>query len=432
MSRSCLVPHRVPLPPPEVGLIRAYLARVYPTASVSTISDERVLRLFFHREWFYGAGDDLPAALLKQLSLIQQSRYACADGFFGAGLLQRDALSRFPGILPCTPGSDCVRRQNAHLPACMGDIASHGNDVWLEVWHLAFDGRTRPRHRPRGWSDFLDHGPSGWWYILAPGSGIFYHAGRTLAAPSKAAMLATLLEEWAHSGMQQSDSSGRKGVRGGGKGGGRSLSGSHFSEGQHKAARELIGKFTMNEPLAFAQIFRKLERGVPCKNVSWGRWRCVGDFIPSDTFDPLLLTLGRALHYDSLMLTALMWGRMLGSQQRLLAIAQGRTPPVEPPPTPITDGELTAEIVDLRMVLRRGRTLLLPYRLPPKCHTAEQSVRRGLACAAAEAVPALSGHSRPSRTRPGRGPRALRCRLGGRRPRRLAAAAEPAGPVCAR
>ena len=378
MSRSCLVPHRVPLPPPEVGLIRAYLARVYPTARVSAISDERVLRLFFHREWFYAlSDDDLPAALLKQLSLIQPSRYTCDDGFFGAGLLQRDASSRFPSILPCIPGSDCVRRQNAHLPACMGDMASHGNDVWLEVWHLAFDGRTRPRHKPRGWADFLDHGQAGWWYILAPGSGIFYHAGRTLAAPSKAAMLATLLEEWAQSGMQESDSSGHKGVRGGGKGGGRRLSGSHhFSGGQQKAAREMIGKFTMNDPLAFAQVFRKLERGVPCKNVSWGRWRCVGDFIPSDSFDPLLLTLGRALRYDSLMLTALMWGRVLGSQQRLIAIAQGRTPPVEPPPTPITDGELTAEIVDLRMVCTEAvRTLLLPCRLRPKCHTAQQSVR---------------------------------------------------------
>ena len=149
-------------------------------------------------------------------------------------------------------------------------MASHGNDVWLEVWHLAFDGRTRPRHKPRGWADFLDHGQAGWWYILAPGSGIFYHAGRTLAAPSKAAMLATLLEEWAQSGMQESDSSGHKGVRGGGKGGGRRLSGSHhFSGGQQKAAREMIGKFTMNDPLAFAGAERRHARGTSL--ASFGR-----------------------------------------------------------------------------------------------------------------------------------------------------------------
>ena len=35
----------------------------------------------------------------------------------------------------------------------------------------------------------------------------FYHAGRTLAAPSKAAMLATLLEEW-HSLYGASDAEG--------------------------------------------------------------------------------------------------------------------------------------------------------------------------------------------------------------------------------
>ena len=64
------------------------------------------------------------------------------------------------------------------------------------------------------------------------------------------------------------------------------------------------------------------------------------------------------------------------SRAAKIAIAQGRTPPVEPPPTPITDGELTAEIVDLRMVCTEAvRTLLLPCRLRPKCHTAQQSVR---------------------------------------------------------
>lgn len=115
-------------------------------------------------------------------------------------------------------------------------------------------------------------------------------------------------------------------------------------------ARRLINGFTMSDPIGFARTFRKLEHGVPCRNVSWGRWRCVADFIPSDTFDPLLITLGRALKYDSLMLTALMWGRLLGSTERLVAIAQGRPPPIEPPYQPTLDAsELTAELVDLRM-----------------------------------------------------------------------------------
>ena len=88
---------------------------------------------------------------------------------------------------------------------------------------------------------------------------------------------------------------------------------------------------------------------MPCKSVGWGRWRCVGDFVPSDNWDALLIALGRALRYDSLMLTATMWGRALGSYARLLALAQGRPPPDEPPPPLLTDGELSAEVVDLRL-----------------------------------------------------------------------------------
>lgn len=366
---ACLPPPATSrLPPLDPSFARAYLEQVYPTAQLSAISDTRLAALFFSRQWFYSSfGDAVPSppqwspSLLDSLSLIQPSRYRCDDGFFSGGLLQRDAASRFPDILPCVPGTDCVIRQNMHAPACAGAIARRGSDVWVEVWHLAFDGRTRPRHRPKGWSEFLDHGPSGWWYIHAPGSGVFYHAGRTLAAPSKAAMLAALLEEWHASGRGADESSKPPGARKGSKGGGGS--GGKFERGGKGGGggrglgerdgdaeiRRLIHGFTMGDPLAFARTFRKLEHGVPCKNVSWGRWRCVGDFIPSDTFDPLLLSLGRALRYDSLMLTALMWGRVLGSTQRLLALAQNRPMPLEAPYTPIIDGELTSEIVDLRM-----------------------------------------------------------------------------------
>ena len=84
-------------------------------------------------------------------------------------------------------------------------------------------------------------------------------------------------------------------------------------------------------------------------------WRCIGDRVPSDNRDPLLILLGRALGYDSLYLSALMWGRAIGSLPELLAIAQGRPPWNRLPPQPSIElpptynAELTSEWVDLRM-----------------------------------------------------------------------------------
>ena len=310
----------------DVKATRRYLSQVYPrgAASLDSATDERVLELLSSRQWFYAETGrtetfQLPEPIAS--SLIAPSRHVCKDGFFGSGLLQRDVRTRFADILPCTPGTECVRRQSAHMPHCAAEVASRGNDVWLEVWHLAFDGRHRPRQRPKGWSDFLDAGQSGWWYIHAPGSGIFYHAGRTIAAPSKAAMLAQLLEEWSAVGAGATGTASRRrggssggGVNGGGGGGARdkgnhdkkggdcsgacgdaggvakppssfSKSGASVSRALDRESLKLIERFTDN-PSSTARIFRRLLEGVPCHNVSWGRWRCVGDFIPSDTWDP--------------------------------------------------------------------------------------------------------------------------------------------------
>ena len=408
MADPCVVAQReLSLGPRSVHAIRTYVSDVYPHADVTSLSDSDLVNFFTSRQWFYGgmssassssvsksakgkgislngpsSGDDerrsenighghghhkpksLPQSLLSQLSLITSSTYRCVDGFFGSGLLHRDNNARFPGVLPCTPGTDCVRRQNAFMPTCTQALAALREDVWLEVWHLSFDGRAvSPSRRPKGWSELLDHGPAGWWYIHAPGSGIYYHAGRTLAAPSKASLLRRLMDEWiAHpEGHYYHE-------RGGG-GGGAAEGSQHrakaaaartraFSAAGRGASsaldvepklRRLIRQATGSHAHELAANFSKLEAGVPCKSVGWGRWRCVGDFVPSDNWDALLIALGRALRYDSLMLTATMWGRALGSYARLLALAQGRPPPDEPPPPMLTDGELSAEVVDLRL-----------------------------------------------------------------------------------
>ena len=144
-------------------------------------------------------------------------------------------------MLPKTdrPTTCCSSRlQASHLPHCASEIAAMGDNVWMEVrtgksvcqlqhtpeakltstrtpplrppaaapccrrhyqsppmmpkrhspkrasvrhhtqvWHLAFNGRLT-RRPPRSWTEFGDEGSSPWWYIYAPGSGVFYHAGR--------------------------------------------------------------------------------------------------------------------------------------------------------------------------------------------------------------------------------------------------------------
>lgn len=354
-SACAAPPDRAPAPALTAEL-RSYMSTVYPAADTTSLSPAAAARLLLGSEWFYGAvpgaaSARLPPAIASELSLITPKRYKCDDGFFGAGLLQRDVRSRFPAVLPCTPGTDCIQRQAANLPRCSQQVAAAGSDLWLEVWHMAFDGRMRPRKPCGDWGEFLDHGQAGWWYVNAPGSGVFYHAGRTLAAPSKASMLAQLLEAWvAIAPPPRANAARAKSAAGGGS---QSTGGGERSDEAvshvDRRARQVIRQFAGDDPAAVARTLRRLEAGVPCRNVSWGRWRCVGDFLPNDNWDPLLLTLGRALKYDSLLLHTLTWGRTLGSTARLTAIAQNKPPPVEPPYSPITDAEFTSEVVDLRL-----------------------------------------------------------------------------------
>lgn len=110
--------------------------------------------------------------------------------------------------------------------------------------------------------------------MVAPGSGVFYSAGRTLAAPSKASMMAKLLEEWA-SAVATANTETKKAGGSSSAGGGAASSGGSTGAGSttfaprglaiDRHARKLVHQWTMGSPLSFASIFRKLEAGVPCK-----------------------------------------------------------------------------------------------------------------------------------------------------------------------
>ncbi|KAL1522264.1 hypothetical protein AB1Y20_017258 [Prymnesium parvum] len=298
--------------------VRDYLRAVYPTAAFR--DDQQALSFFETRHWFYNLSVGSTHGLYplwRRLPLVLPPRFRCTDGFFGSGLMHLDLASRFPEILPCSPGRECVQRQFANMPACAAQVAALGADVWVEVWHLAFNGRMS-RRRPTSWAEFADEGSSPWWYIYAPGSGVFYHAGTTLAAPSKASMIASLLERWAAAGAAL----------------------------KRAAPAEILKLVppTTAEMLALASKLRAVANGTECSHFGWGRWRCYADRIPNDTaWDSLMLALGRALRFDSLFFTGLMWGRAVAGQPA------PAVPPSARGPYRTVNIDATTELVDLRV-----------------------------------------------------------------------------------
>ena len=211
---------------PTVHRARLYLSTVYPMASFATASDVEVVRTLRSLEWLYHSGADADADV--PLDAIEPSMFAVGSTVETAlqcssssqegvrphdagrppsrAILQRDARQLYRGLLPCQSGLDCVRALSSFEPDWLGGITQLGASVYFEVRHFSriawghnLDVPVNPLQPPRTWADFVDphrvHG-SGFWYKHAPGTGVFYHAGRTLVAPTKIAMQVKLLEEW--------------------------------------------------------------------------------------------------------------------------------------------------------------------------------------------------------------------------------------------
>lgn len=264
--------------------VQEYLDVVYPTGVFR--DDDEALSFFATRHWFYNISTSRRrelSSIWDEIPLVRPPRFRCTDGFFGSGLLHLDVASRFPEILPCSPGLDCVRRQASNMAECSAQVSSLGSDVWVEVWHLAFNGRLT-RRQPSTWAEFGDDSSSPWWYIYAPGSGVFYHAGTTLASSGKASMIACLLERWVHASDKIKANTPRSTLR--------------------------LLPSSPAEVLELASKLRAVANGTECSRFGWGRWRCHADRVPNDiAWDELMLGLGRALQIDSLFFTGLMWGR---------------------------------------------------------------------------------------------------------------------------
>ena len=188
----------------DASLVRDYLSAVYPTG-----------------EW---SRDDAPSAREEWRALYCRLhvyyRHSAIDGVVASALgrqppclgplVARSEAARFPKVLPCVPGADCMRRQ---LVAAAPQEASAR---YVEVIHLAHNGvpvrarcdggggptdgwgSCRPRRTAApSWSDFVDRNHAPLWFTHTPGSGIFYDRGqRRVAAGGKAELLAKLLEAW--------------------------------------------------------------------------------------------------------------------------------------------------------------------------------------------------------------------------------------------
>ena len=243
-----------------------YLSAIYPAADIPRIDDAtarsliRSLRvLYLHLLHECGGMRDLGVAgNLKPLCRSQQADLVTADTLLFADLWK-----------DCTTPPVCELRAAQYLPKWAEGISR--TDNWIEVHRFAFAGKAGSR-RPQSWREYLDGGLSGWWYYRAPGSGIFYRTGVTRVAPTKPAMIALLVREWTTSTTLRSSSF--------------LINTLHTLFGSNSTLDEAADQF---ERLQSDRI------GDP--KHPWNYHHL------SDLWDVLLIRLGRALGYETLVFT---------------------------------------------------------------------------------------------------------------------------------
>ena len=205
----------------QVDAVVAYLRRVYPAIgwAGSKRGQDRYRPIELHRLYherlhsFYGGRDaDAP----RREGVLTNATHACVDGHLNEAVLRRvNNQHRFPPSLnaACNPGAPaqlCVRALFSARPDVPTTQAARGLPApFAEVTHLALNGhgaaagmgwsmrnvRNFGARMNMSWADFLDSGNAGWWYLHTPGSGVFYHTGRTRTATFKNTMMIKLLEQ---------------------------------------------------------------------------------------------------------------------------------------------------------------------------------------------------------------------------------------------
>ena len=291
--------------------LQRYLNAVYPTAvfdnaDVEDLADVFRTRMYFYETYTSDVSDDYPnpprSALEPNLAKEAgcndagecpnlEALVSCNSG--ATGLVKIGQARTYHELVPCVLGQDCVRRLRDYVPHYAQHIeARSGEDVWLEVLHM---GHTAwwGTHAPTNWQEFLDPncrysmcrgvGAGGnLWFGIAPGSGIFYHAGITLVASTKIHMLARLMEMWVAVP-------------------GRDASASNI---------ERFDEWTAHSPPSFLEKLHSIIDGATCKEA--GLNHCYDELYGADGdswtimdhYDFLIMDLGRALGYDTLFFTS--------------------------------------------------------------------------------------------------------------------------------
>lgn len=202
-------------------------------------------------------------------------------------------------LVPCS-WVGCVHNLSRYRPSWVGGLEAQGG--YVEVSHFSYaafqaglnGGRWQPWTRqkegpPHLWSDALDwqlqsKGGSGWWYLFTPGSGLFYHLGAVVVAPSKTAMLMRLLERLVT----------------------HLEAGPRFRTRVFDALLARLRELTGREMHDFLERLRIVESGEKtCAEA--GVPRCYSEGVQytiMDDYDEFMLSLGRALGLDSLFYTA--------------------------------------------------------------------------------------------------------------------------------
>ena len=286
--------------------VRMYLRKVYPAAQWSNSSASDSVELFTTRTWLYhGGGVKVPWDLLEPSMFppaqVPADAMRCIDSsgssssgsgggnggggdsaFHGIAHLGYQRLYR--DLVLCRLGADCTRRLTAHRPRWARQLEARGDRAYFEVSRFA-RSTMQSGVPPTTWSEFLDEGESGWWYHAQPGSGIFYHVGPSLAEPTKTSMLVRLLEQW--------------------------LNGGSALAARHKRLTDQVRDSTSGDPAGFVGRLRLVRMGdKTCGQVGLShvcyqqRHGYDASYTVYDTYDRLMIMLGRALGYSTLIFTA--------------------------------------------------------------------------------------------------------------------------------
>ena len=289
--------------------LQNYLTAVYPTGAFGNADSEDLADVFRTRLYFYetftsDVSDDYPnppwSALEPNLAREAgcngagecsnlEALVSCDNG--ATGLIKIGQARTYHELVPCFLGQECVRRLRDYIPHYAQDIeARPGEDVWLEVLHM---GHTAwwGVHAPTNWQEFLDPncrynmcrgvgGGGNLWFGIAPGSGIFYHAGVTLVASTKIHMLARLMEMWV------------------------------AVPGRDASSIERFDEWTAHSPPSFLDKLRSIIDGATCKEA--GLNHCYDELYGAegdswsimDHYDFLIMDLGRVLGYETLFFTS--------------------------------------------------------------------------------------------------------------------------------